>query len=190
MRNTLPFIISYILSGVLLLAFFLNREKYESARRFRSLAGQLAALLLLVVAAAFMVVSCYHVTELTAVYEGWVTVFLIGSTLCLFIGAVIVELNNPPERYSIRRRHIKYALQSMSGGMALLFLADALLQSYSGISAGEAITYQPLFITMLLIASSEFWWKGGRYLVWAYRNSGALKEGGKDMKELRKSLRR
>ena len=99
MRNTLPFIISYILSGGLLLAFFLNREKYESARRFRSLAGQLAALLLLVVAAAFMVVSCYHVTELTAVYKGWVTVFLIGSTLCLFIGAVIVELNNPPERY-------------------------------------------------------------------------------------------
>ena len=180
MRNTLPFIISYILSGGLLLAFFLNREKYESARRFRSLAGQLAALLLLVVAAAFMVVSCYHVTELTAVYKGWVT--------------VIVEVNNPPERYSIRRRHIKYALQSMSGGMALLFLADVLLQSYSGISAGEAITftntYQPLFITMLLIASSEFWWKGGRYLVWAYRNSGALKEGGKDMKELRKSLRR
>ena len=193
MRNTLPFIISYILSGGLLLAFFLNREKYESARKFRSLAGQLAALLLLVVA-AFIVVSCYHVTELTAVYEGWVTVFLIGSTLCLFIGAVIVELNNPPERYSIRRRHIKYALQSMSGGMALLFLADVLLQSYSGISAGEAITftntYQPLFITMLLIASSEFWWKGGRYLAWAYRNSGALKEGGKDMRELRKSLRR
>ena len=76
----------------------------------------------------------------------------------------------------------------------MLFLADVLLQSYSGISAGEAITftntYQPLFITMLLIASSEFWWKGGRYLAWAYRNSGALKEGGKDMRELRKSLRR
>ena len=70
MRNTLPFIISYILSGGLLLAFFLNREKYESARKFRSLAGQLAALLLLVVAAAFIVVSCYHVTELTAVGHG------------------------------------------------------------------------------------------------------------------------
>lgn len=194
MRNTLPFIISYILSGGLLLAFFLNREKYESVRKFRHLVGQLSSLLLLVVAAAFIVVSCYHVTELTAVYEGWVTIFLIGSTLFLFIGAVIVELNNPPERYSIRRRHIKYALQSMSGGMALLFLADELLQSYSGISAGETVaftnTYQPLFITMLLIASSEFWWKGGRYLVWAYHNSGALKEGGKDMKELRKSLRR
>lgn len=194
MHNIFPSIISYALSGGFLQTFFMCREKYESVRKFRYLVGQLASLLLLVVAAAFIVVSCYHVTELTAVHEGWATIFLIGATICLFIGAIVAELNNPPERYSIRRRHIKYALQSMSGGMALLFLTDALLQSYSGISVGETIafanTYQPLFITTLLIASSEFWWKGGRYLIWAYRNSGALKEGGKDMKVLRKSLRR
>ena len=86
MRNTLPFIISYILSGGLLLAFFLNREKYESARKFRSLAGQLAALLLLVVAAAFIVVSCYHVTELTACMRGG-SRYSLSVRPCAFLSA-------------------------------------------------------------------------------------------------------
>ena len=76
----------------------------------------------------------------------------------------------------------------------MLLLAVILLRAYGGIPGGESITfinvYPPLFITVLLMASSEFFWKGGRYLVWAYRNSGALKEGGKDMKLLRKSIRR
>lgn len=194
MHNTLPSIISYILSGGLLLAFFICRESYESTRKFRCLIGQLAASFLLIVATALILVRCCRVTELATIQEGWVPIFLIGAALSLFIGAVIVEFNNPPERYSIRRRHIKYALQSMSGGVAILFLAAVLLRSYNGISAGEPITfikvYPPLFTTALLIESSKFCWKGGRYFVWAYRNSGALKEGGKAMKELRKSVRR
>lgn len=194
MHNILPGIISYILSGWLLLVFFMCRERYESARKFRCMIGQLTAVFFITVAVAFIVVSCCQATVLTIVQAGWIPIFLVGMAGCLFIGAILVELNNPPERYSIRRRHIKYALQSMSGGVVMLLLAVILLRAYGGIPGGESITfinvYPPLFITVLLMASSEFFWKGGRYLVWAYRNSGALKEGGKDMKLLRKSIRR
>lgn len=194
MYNILVGIISYFLSGVLLLAFFSYREKYESARKFHYLIGQLTVAFCLVVTVASTMVSCCHIATLITVQKGWVLIFLAGTALCLFIGAVIVEFNNPPERYSIRRRHIKYALQSMSGGVAILLLAVILLQTYRGPLTEEHVTfiniYPPLFIAVLLMASSEFWWKGTRYLVWAYRNSGALKEGGEDMKKLRKSIRR
>lgn len=194
MHNILPGIISYILSGGFLMAFFVCRERYESARKFRCLIGQLAAVFFLTVAVAFTMVSCYQATVLTTIQQGWIPIFLVSMAGCLFIGAILAELNNPPERYSVRRRHIKYALQSMSGGVVMLVLAVMLLRTYGGILGKESITfiniYPPLFITVLLITSSEFFWKGGRYLVWAYRNSGALKEGGKDMKFLRKSIRR
>lgn len=194
MHNILPGIISYILSGGFLMAFFVCRERYESARKFRCLIGQLTAVFFLTVAVAFTMVSCYQATVLTTIQQGWIPIFLVSMAGCLFIGAILAELNNPPERYSVRRRHIKYALQSMSGGVVMLLLAVMLLRTYGGILGKESITfiniYPPLFITVLLITSSEFFWKGGRYLVWAYRNSGALKEGGKDMKFLRKSIRR
>lgn len=194
MHNILPGIISYILSGGFLLTFFMCRERYESARKFRCLIGQFTAVFFLTAEVALIVVSCCQATVLTIVQEGWIPIFLVGTAGCLFIGAILVELNNPPERYSIRRRHIKYALQSMSGGVVMLLLAVILLRTYGGIPGGESGTfinvYPPFFITVLLVTSSEFFWKGGRYLVWAYHNSGALKEGGKDMKLLRKSIRR
>lgn len=194
MHNILPGIISYVLSGGFLLAFFMCRERYESVRKFRCLIGQLTAVFFLTVAVAFTMASCYQATVLTTIQQGWIPIFLVSMAGCLFIGAILAEFNNPPERYSVRRRHIKYALQSMSGGVVMLLLAIMLLRTYGGILDKESVTfisiYPPLFITVLLITSSEFFWKGGRYLVWAYRNSGALKEGGKDMKLLRKSIRR
>lgn len=194
MLNVLAGVISYVVAGGLLLAYSTCQGRYERERKFRYFIGQLAAAFFLIIAAACMVAACAQDINITDVQKSWGLVLLIGLTIGLFVGAVVVEFHNQPENYSIRRRHIKYALQAMSGATAVLLLTVILLQAYSMTQDRTSISfmniYCSLFIAALLMASSKSWWKGGRYLVWAYHNSGALKEGGKEMKELRKSLRR
>ena len=123
-----------------------------------------------------------------------VLVVLWALSAALFVGAVVVELKNQPQNYTIRKRNIKYGLQYMSGGTILLFIlgnAHPIVYSIDKSLYGTFIQVFPtLFLAVLLVCSSTMQWRGVRYIVWAIKNSGNLKPASKAMKNLRRSPRR
>lgn len=123
-----------------------------------------------------------------------IPIFLGCLSIGLFAGAVVAELKNPPQNYTVRKRSVKYGLQSMSGAGFILLLPSlaphptAFLTGQAGIDF--LLTFHGLFVSAILMCSSTMLWKGIRYFTWAVKNSGDLKPGSKDMQKLRHSLRR
>lgn len=179
----------FVIGGLIILREECKR-KYEDTRKLAPAILNGISLPLLAVNAAILFISC------RTIQYGVPSFVLAGDIVAatvLFIGAVLVELKNTPDRYTIRRRHVKYGLQYLSGALLMGIPAIVLLQgmddSQENMETPQAICVLFL-ILMFLCISSAMWWKGWRCAIWAYKGSGQLKTGGKEMKLLRKSIRR
>ncbi|WP_300980729.1 hypothetical protein [Flavonifractor sp. An306] len=185
-------IFAYAIGGCLWLAFQYFTTQYESGRRIQHFLLEILVGVLLVADLSMLYMSVDLLAlidaSLVAIASLWV------SAAALFIGSVIVEIKNQPQRYTVRKRNIKYGLQSMSGGIVFLLLLGSFQPvTYSAnqsLSGGLLHVFPGLLLSVLLVCSSTMLWKGVRYISWAIKNSGALKPGSKDMKNLRKSARR
>ena len=184
-------ILAYAMGGGLWLAFRRFSALYESGRRFRHFILDVLMGVLLVADLSML----YVTIELPVFINTNIidTVSLWALSAALFISAVIVELKNQPQNYTVRKRNVKYGLQSMSGGIIFLLLLSSVRPfAYNvdqSLQGGFAQVFSVLLLSMLLVCSSAMLWRGGRYIVWAAKNSGDLRPGSKDMKSLRKSVR-
>lgn len=190
MRNVIVGIAAYFAMGGFSILREEGRRRYEDDRGIASAIMCGASLPLLTVSAAVLYTFC---TAWERKLPALALAGVIVLAILLFAGAVVVELHNGPEQYSIRRRHNKYGLQYLSG--ALLLSAPAIALLGADIQTGSEIGEWPqtcvVFITlMFLYTSSTMLWKGGRCFLWACKNSGNLRAGSKDMKKLRQSIRR
>ena len=109
----------------------------------------------------------------------------------LFIVAVILEIKNPANNYSVKRRFLKYAAQECSFiFFALCIFAFSMTHDIPGqtTQADGLMNYTFYIISLagLLTAAK----KTGTtiFYIWAFAHPPELKQNSKEMKELRKSI--
>lgn len=184
--------IAYALGGGAWMGFRYLMSAYETERKFRQLLLGLVAGVVNVAALAMLYAAVQ--SPVPGRNTACISIILGCTSVGLFIGAVVAEIKNPPQSYTVRKRSIKYGLQSMSGAGFILLLLNVAPHPTDLTANQVGINFLQVFpgmlVSAILLCSSTMLWKGGRYLVWAATNSGDLKTGSKDMQKLRQSLRR
>ena len=120
---------------------------------------------------------------------------LIVCAVGLFVGAMAVAYRNSPNRYSVRLRHVKYALQYLSFAFLGLAICYAVMGYFSGLVRQPEVTIANCVMAAIAFAfgtiGGVMFWTGVRYTLWAITSAGCdMKPNGKEMKALRKSPRR
>lgn len=187
------FVVAYSLGGGLWLAFRGCAARYEDRRKFSFLVLELLTGVLSIATLSALYIAIEQALFIDIPGPPVLASLGILAT-ALFIGAMVVEIKNPPQNYTVRKRNIKYGLQSLSGGvLILLILCGFYLLTYRMVQS-QGNHFLQVFLTLLMavfwLCSSNMVWKGGRYIAWAVKNSGDLKVGSKAMKNLRRSARR
>lgn len=119
---------------------------------------------------------------------------IIAIGCILFLGAIYVEWNNPPNAYSVKKRYLKYLLQD--GGICLLCIGWAAniicrLLFKEASPATAAIIFCCVFLPFVSFGAGE---AGSRFVYWVKRykdtDDSDIKQNSKKLKKLRKSKMR